>query len=226
MSYTHTINCKIPTDSSTPIVTYDSDYKSLDFYHANNNTNRNTGLDKHLQNVSIDSDGTFTKRYIDHRDETQLGFNVQSDYSKTVVYDPIRSKQTRFYPSIYSADLKIGFHNQLKLSGYLTNTTDKAIFHSVNSNADFQIENVDFLSQFFNRQNKTLKKYDYSWNARLVNIESGGLNYADGVSVKFDLQNGGHSVLAFCNNKHTAQAVAEALNLLDNIEGDGITLKK
>ena len=31
-----------------------------------------------------------------------------------------------------------------------------------------------------------------------------GLNYADGVSVKFDLQNGGHSVLAFCNNKHTA----------------------
>ena len=53
-----------------------------------------------------------------------------------------------------------------------------------------------------------------------------GLNYADGVSVKFDLQNGGHSVLAFCNNKHTAQAVAEALNLLDNMEGDGITLKK
>lgn len=203
MSYTHTINCKIPTDSSTPIVTYDSDYKSLDFYHANDNTNRDTGLDKHLQNVSIDSDGTFTKRYIDHRDETQLGFNVESDYSKTVVYDPVRSKQTRFYPSIYSADLKIGFHNQLKLSGYLTNTTNKAIFHSINSNADFQIENVDFLSQFFNRQNKTLKKYDYSWNARLTNIESGGLNYADGDEdyKQYDLL----AIAEHCQNAHDAQ---------------------
>ena len=203
MSYTHTINCKIPTDSSTPIVTYDSDYKSLDFYHANNNTNQNTGLDKHLQNVSIDSDGTFTKRYIDHRDETQLGFNVEPDYSKTVSYDPVRSKQTRFYPSIYNADLKIGFHNQLKLSGYLTNTTNKAIFHSVNSNADFQIENVDFLSQFFNRQNKTLKKYDYSWNARLVDIESGGLNYADGDEdyKQYDLL----AIAEQCQNAHDAQ---------------------
>ena len=53
-----------------------------------------------------------------------------------------------------------------------------------------------------------------------------GNNYADGVAVKFDLQNGGSSVLAFCNNKHTAQAIAEALNLLDNIEGDGITLRR
>ena len=53
-----------------------------------------------------------------------------------------------------------------------------------------------------------------------------GNNYVDGVAVKFDLQNGGSSVLAFCNSKHTAQAIAEALNLLDNIEGDGITLIK
>ena len=53
-----------------------------------------------------------------------------------------------------------------------------------------------------------------------------GNNYADGVAVKFDLQNGGSSVLAFCSSKHTAQAIAEALNLLDNIEGDGITLIK
>ena len=51
-----------------------------------------------------------------------------------------------------------------------------------------------------------------------------GNNYADGVAVKFDLQNGGSSVLAFCSSKHTAQAIA--LNLLDNIEGDGITLKR
>ena len=53
-----------------------------------------------------------------------------------------------------------------------------------------------------------------------------GNNYADGVAVKFDLQNGGSSVLAFCNRKHIAQAIAEALNLLDNIEGDGITLRR
>ena len=32
--------------------------------------------------------------------------------------------------------------------------------------------------------------------------------------------------LAFCSSKHTAQAIAEALNLLDNIEGDGITLRR
>ena len=64
-------------------------------------------------------------------------------------------------------------------------------------------------------------------NKQMVETENfDGLNYADGVAVKFDLQNGGHSVLAFCNNKHTAKAIAEALNLLDNIEGDGITLKK
>ena len=53
-----------------------------------------------------------------------------------------------------------------------------------------------------------------------------GLNYARDNGVWFDKQNGNSICLAFCNNKHTAQAVAEALNLLDNIEGDGITLKK
>ena len=204
MSYTYTINCKIPTESSTPIVVYDSDYKSLDFYHAGPVLNLSPApLDNFLQNVSIDSDGTFTKQYMDHRDETLLGFNLESDYSQTAFYDPVRPKSTRFFPSIYSADLKIGFHNQLKLSGYLTSTTNKAKFHSINSNDDFQIENVDFLSQFFNRQNKTLRKYDYSWNARLVSIESGGLNYADGDKdyKQYDI----HDIAKQCQTSHDAQ---------------------
>ena len=210
MSYTYTINCKIPTESSTPIVVYDSDYKSLDFYHVGASQagfvfrpDPLKPLDTFLQNVSIDSDGTFTKKYMDHRDETQLGFNVESDYSQTASYDPVRPKSTRFFPSIYSADLKIGFHNQLKLSGYLTSTTNKAKFHSINSNDDFQIENVDFLSQFFNRQNKTLRKYDYSWNARLFNIESGGLNYADGD--KDYKQYNIHDIAEQCQTSHDAQ---------------------
>ncbi len=64
-------------------------------------------------------------------------------------------------------------------------------------------------------------------NKQMVEKENfDGNNYADGVAVKLDLQNGGNSVLAFCNSKHIAQAIAEALNLLDNIEGDGITLIK
>ena len=214
MPYTYTINCKIPTESSTPIVVYDSDYKSLDFYHVGAVSDLSPAqvpkfndplkpLDTFLQNVSIDSDGTFTKQYMDHRDDTQLGFNVESDYSQTASYDPVRPKSTRFFPSIYSADLKIGFHNQLKLSGYLTSTTNKAKFHSINSNDDFQIENVDFLSQFFNRQNKTLRKYDYSWKARLVDIESGGLNYADGDEdyTRYNI----HEIAEQCQTSHDAQ---------------------
>ena len=117
-----------------------------------------------------------------------------------ILYD---QNQLVFFPSLYSADLKIGFHNQLKLSGYLTSTTNKAKFHSINSNDDFQIENVDFLSQFFNRQNKTLRKYDYSWNARLVSIESGGLNYADGDKdyKQYDI----HDIAKQCQTSHDAQ---------------------
>jgi hypothetical protein len=51
-----------------------------------------------------------------------------------------------------------------------------------------------------------------------------GNNYANGNAVMFDLQNGKQNVLCFCDNKHTAEAIAEALNLLDNLESDGAEL--
>ena len=196
MSYTHTINCNIPSELTTPIVVYDSDYKSLDFYHPNDSsTPPVTTLDKFLQNATINSNGTFTKREVDHRDDKQLGFHVEPDYSQTASYDPVNQKLTRFYPSIYSADLKIAFHNQLKLSGYLT-TTNKANFHSISSNGDFQIEDVDFLLQFFNRQNKTLRKYDYKWlNSKL--------RYADGADYRnFDSKD----MVKQCQTSHDAQS--------------------
>ena len=52
-----------------------------------------------------------------------------------------------------------------------------------------------------------------------------GNNYANGNAVMFDLQNGKQNVLCFCDNKHTAEAIAEALNLLDNLESDGAELR-
>ena len=51
-----------------------------------------------------------------------------------------------------------------------------------------------------------------------------GNNYANNNAVMFDLQNGKQNVLCFCDNRHTAEAIAEALNLLDNLESDGAEL--
>ena len=53
-----------------------------------------------------------------------------------------------------------------------------------------------------------------------------GNNYANNNAVMFDLQNGKHNVLCLCANRHTAEAIAEALNLLDNLESDGAELYK
>ena len=52
-----------------------------------------------------------------------------------------------------------------------------------------------------------------------------GNNYAYSNAVMFDLQNGKQNVLCFCDNKHTAEAIAEALNLLDRLESDGAELR-
>ena len=52
-----------------------------------------------------------------------------------------------------------------------------------------------------------------------------GNNYANNNAVMFDLQNGKQNVLCFCDNRHTAEAIAEALNLLDNLESDGAELR-
>ena len=51
-----------------------------------------------------------------------------------------------------------------------------------------------------------------------------GNNYANNNAVMFDLQNGKQNVLCLCANRHIAEAIAEALNLLDNLESDGAEL--
>ena len=52
-----------------------------------------------------------------------------------------------------------------------------------------------------------------------------GNYYANKNAVMYDLQNGKQNVLCFCDNKHTAEAIAEALNLLDRLESDGAELR-
>ena len=52
-----------------------------------------------------------------------------------------------------------------------------------------------------------------------------GNNFAEGNAVKYDLQNGKINVICFCSDKNVAKGIAEGLNLLDNLEADGIDLK-
>ena len=53
-----------------------------------------------------------------------------------------------------------------------------------------------------------------------------GNNYANNNAVMFDLGNGKQNVLCLCANRHIAEAIAEALNLLDNLEASGAELYK
>ena len=53
-----------------------------------------------------------------------------------------------------------------------------------------------------------------------------GNYYANNNAVMFDLQNGKQNVVCFCDNKFTAEAIVEGLNLIDNLEGDGAELRK
>ena len=53
-----------------------------------------------------------------------------------------------------------------------------------------------------------------------------GNNYADNNSVMYDLRNGKHNVIAFCSDEGVAKGIAEALNLLDNLEADGVELRR
>ena len=52
-----------------------------------------------------------------------------------------------------------------------------------------------------------------------------GNYYANKNAVMFDLQNGKQNVICFCDNKFTAEAIVEGLNLIDNLEGDGAELR-
>jgi len=53
-----------------------------------------------------------------------------------------------------------------------------------------------------------------------------GNYYANKNAVMFDLQNGKQNVICFCDNKFTAEAIVEGLNLIDNLEGNGAELRK
>ena len=53
-----------------------------------------------------------------------------------------------------------------------------------------------------------------------------GNYYAKKNAVMFDLQNGKQNVLCLCANRHIAESITEALNLLDNLEADGAELYK
>ena len=53
-----------------------------------------------------------------------------------------------------------------------------------------------------------------------------GNNFAEGNVVKYDLQNGKINVICFCSDENVAKGIAEGLNLLDNLEADGIEVKK
>ena len=52
-----------------------------------------------------------------------------------------------------------------------------------------------------------------------------GNYYANKNAVMFDLQNGKQNVICFCDNKFTAEAIVEGLNLIDNLEADGAELR-
>ena len=52
-----------------------------------------------------------------------------------------------------------------------------------------------------------------------------GNYYAKKNAVMFDLQNGKQNVICFCDNKFTAEAIVEGLNLIDNLEADGAELR-
>ena len=53
-----------------------------------------------------------------------------------------------------------------------------------------------------------------------------GNNFSEGNAVKYNLQNGQINVICFCSDESVAKGVAEGLNLLDNLEADGIDLKQ
>ena len=66
------------------------------------------------------------------------------------------------------------------------------------------------------------KKYNYVTRDMIKKDCFEGLNFAEDNAVKFDDQNGAIKVLCYCETKELAKGIAEALNILDNLEYDGI----
>jgi len=53
-----------------------------------------------------------------------------------------------------------------------------------------------------------------------------GNYFSDGTSIKYDYQNGKIETVAFCDKKEFAEHCAEALNILYNLNNDGIETKE
>tara|TARA_B100000427_G_C15156199_1_gene440981 strand:+ start:309 stop:518 length:210 start_codon:yes stop_codon:yes gene_type:complete len=53
-----------------------------------------------------------------------------------------------------------------------------------------------------------------------------GNYFSDGTAIKYDYQNGTIETVAFCDEKEFAEHCAEALNILFNLNNDGIETKE
>ena len=60
----------------------------------------------------------------------------------------------------------------------------------------------------------------------LTNESYVGKYFFNGNIIMCDLGKGKINTIAFCSDKHVAEGIAQGLNLLDNLEADGIELKK
>ena len=73
-----------------------------------------------------------------------------------------------------------------------------------------------------------MKKHDSEYITRdmLTKESYEGNNFSEGNVVKYDLQNGKINIICFCSDESVAKGIAESLNLLDNLEANGIDIKK
>ena len=67
---------------------------------------------------------------------------------------------------------------------------------------------------------------EYITKGMLTEESYEGDNYAENNSVMYNLGKGKRNVIAFCSDEGVAKGIAEALNLLDNLEADGVALIK
>jgi hypothetical protein len=67
---------------------------------------------------------------------------------------------------------------------------------------------------------------EYITEGMLTDESYVGRYFFNGNAIKCDLGNGKINIVAFCSDKHVAKGIAQGLNLLDNLEANGIELKK
>ncbi len=72
----------------------------------------------------------------------------------------------------------------------------------------------------------TIQYDNYITRDMLTNESYEGNYFFKDNAVMYDLRNGKTNIVCFCSDKHVAEGVAQGLNLLDNLEADGIALKK